>query len=120
MYKVTEKRKYERMKTPYIIRFRVKPNEAENIVSKDWDAVHLNNMGARGAFFYTRRSLETGTILDLNLKLPGSMPSIQCIGRVIRVQRHLDTCTFGIAIEFIETDEYIKGSFEQISSSYGL
>ncbi len=119
MYKITEKRKYERMKTPYIIRFRVKPNEAENIVSKDWDAVHLDNLGAKGAFFYTRRSLETGTILDLKLKLSDSIPSIQCIGRVIRSKRHLGTSIFGIAIEFIETDEHIKGSFQQNYYSYG-
>ncbi len=101
MYKITEKRKYERIKTPYTIQFRVKPNEVENIVSKDWDAVHLDNLGAKGAFFYTRRSLETGTILDLKLKLSDSIPGIQCAGRVIRAKRHLSTSIFGIAIEGI-------------------
>ncbi len=77
--------------------------------SKDWDMVAVNNLGAGGVFFLTRRSLEIGTTLDLRICFSTSTPGIKCVGRVTRVKRHLDIFISGIAIEFTEIDEHIKG-----------
>jgi hypothetical protein len=66
------------------------------------------NMGVCGIFFYTKINLEVGTILDLKIGFSLSHPSIICVGRIIRVKRHLDTSIVGFSIEFIEIDEQFK------------
>ena len=106
MYNIPEQRKYVRIERPYITRFRVKP--CDDFVTKDWDTVAVINLSAGGIFFYAGVNLEVGTILDLKIDFSRSHPSIICVGRVIRVKRHLDTCILGYTIEFTEIDEQIK------------
>ncbi len=108
MHAIPERRKYKRIEKPYITRFKIKPYETQDLVSKDWEMVAVNNLGAGGIFFHAKRSLEIGTTLDLNIGFAISIPRIQCIGRVTRAIRHLDTSIFGIAIEFTEIDKRIK------------
>ncbi len=103
------RRKYVRIEKSYNARFRIKPDETQDLVSIDWDMVAINNLGAGGVFFHTRRSMEIGTTLDLKIDFSTSTPDIKCDGRVTRTKRHLDTSIFGIAIEFTEIDEHIKG-----------
>ena len=107
--KISENRKYKRIEKPYITRFRIKPDETQDMVSTDWDMVAVNNLGAGGIFFHTRSSLEIGTTLDLKIGFSTSSPSIKCVGRVVRAKRPLGTSIIGIAIEFAEIDEHIKG-----------
>ena len=78
------------------------------MVTKDWDMVAVNNLGAEGLFFHTRRSLEIGTTLDLKIGFSTSIPRIKCVGRVVRAKRHLGTSIFGFAIEFTEIAGNIK------------
>ncbi len=115
MHKVAEKRKYKRIEIPYMTRFRIKQHETQDIVSNDWDAVCLNNLGAGGIFFYTKRSLEIGTILDLRICFSTYITSTKCVGRVVRKKRHLDTFIFGIGIKFTEIDEHIREMLSKIS-----
>ena len=116
MYKISENRKYKRIEKPYITRFRIKSSEPRDMVTKDWDMVAVNNLGAGGLFFHTRRSLEIGTTLDLKIGFSISMPRIKCVGRVTRAKRHLGTSIFGIAIEFTE----IAGNIKEILNKAAL
>ncbi len=106
MYKFPERRKYVRIENPYLIRFRVKTYD--DIVTKDWDMVVIVNLSAGGIFFYYNTNLEVGTLLDLKIDFSRSYPTIICVGKVIRVKRHLNTCIIGHSIEFTEIDEQIK------------
>lgn len=108
MYKASEKRKYKRIVKPFVTRFRIKPYAIQDMVSTDWDMVAVNNLGVGGIFFHSRRSLKIGTILDLRIGFSLFNPSINCVGRVTRVEGHSGTSIFGIAIEFTEIDDYIK------------
>ena len=108
MHEISEKRKYKRIEKPYVTRFRVKPDNFQDIASTEWDMVAASDLGAGGTFFYTGKSLEIGTTLDLKIGFSKSSPFIKCVGRVTRAKRHLDTFIFGIAIEFTEIDEHIK------------
>ena len=44
-------REYARVVKPYIVRFRVKPDETMNMLAKEWDMVTTNNLSANGIFF---------------------------------------------------------------------
>ena len=109
-------REYARVVKPYIVRFRVKPDETMNMLAKEWDMVTTNNLSANGIFFFTDRNLEVGTILELKIGFSLSHPSIICVGKVIRMRRHMDTSTIGFAIVFTEIDEQIKKQISNIVS----
>ncbi len=116
----SEKRKYKRIKKQYIARLRIKPDEARDMDSKDWDEVALNDLGAGGIYFHVKRELEIGTILDLKISffvdippLDISMTPIECRGVVLRVKKHPNLPVFGIAAEFTEIDEQMKEMINQ-------
>lgn len=108
MYEISEKRKYKRIEKPYIIRFRIKPYENRGVVSKDWDMVAVNDLGAGGISFNSSRNMKPGATLDLTIGFSTSMPPIECRGIVTRVKKHPNTFTFCIASAFTEIDEHIK------------
>ncbi len=110
-------RKYIRVVKPYIVRFRVKEDETLYMASKEWDMVTTNNFSAKGIFFFSDRNLEVGTILELMIDFSHFHPyhpSIICIGKIIRMRRHMDTSTIGFAIEFTEIDEQAKNVISKI------
>jgi len=105
MYKFSEARKHPRIANPYITRFRVKSNN--DIIYSDWDMVAIVNLSAGGIFFYTLENHEVGTILDLKIGFSYTHPSIICVGKIIRTNKHLNTSINGLAIQFIEIDDHI-------------
>lgn len=120
MNESSEKRKYKRIKKQYIARIRIKPDEARDMDSKDWDEIALNDLGAGGIYFHIRRKLEIGTILDLKISfiidippIDISIPPIECRGVVLRVKKNPNLPVFGIAAEFTEIDEQMKEMINQ-------
>jgi hypothetical protein len=105
---IQERRRFKRVEKPYITRFRIKPDEAQNVVPTDWDMVAVNDLCAGGVFFNASRNLEIGTILDLRISFSTSTDPAKCVGRVARVIKHLNTFIFGIVTEFTETDQDIQ------------
>jgi len=121
MYNVTEKRKYKRIELtkrkdkkivpPYITRFRVKQYEGQEISSPDWDIVAVKNLSA-GGMVYTynkgyNKNLELDSLLDLKINFFKSIPSINCIGRVVRIEEPMPMTNSmsRIAAKFTEIDE---------------
>ena len=105
---IQERRRFKRVEKPYITRFRIKPDEVQNVVPTDWDMVAVNDLCAGGVFFNASRNLEIGTILELRISFSTSTDPVKCVGRVARVIKHLNTFIFGIVTEFTETDQDIQ------------
>ena len=100
MDNIPEKRKYVRIKKPYITHFRVKLRDGT--VSKEWDTVTIVNLSAGGIFFYSSTNYVVGTILDIEVSFSHTYPTVKCSGKVLRVRRYLDASRIGYAIEFAE------------------
>ncbi len=119
MYSVTEKRKYKRIELtkrkdkkivpPYITRFRVKQHEGQEIFSPDWDIVAVKNLSAGGMVYdYNKdynKNLELDSLLDLKINFFKFMPSINCIGMVIRIEEPMPNTMSSITVKFTEIDE---------------
>jgi hypothetical protein len=121
MYSVTEKRKYKRIELtenedkkivpPYITRFRVKQYEGQEISSPDWDIVAVKNLSAGGMVYaYNKgynKNLELDSLLDLKIDFFKSIPSINCIGRVVRIEEPMPMTNSmsRITAKFTEIDE---------------
>ncbi len=78
------------------------------MISSNWDMVAVTNLSAGGIFFYAKKNLEVDTILDLKIGFSLTLPSIICIGKVIRAKRHLDTSIIGFAIQFTQIAEHAR------------
>lgn len=106
--KVSERRKYRRVEKPIIIRFRIRPQTGQTMLSPDWDMVGVNDLGARGLFFNSSYNIEIGTELELKIGFSTTTTPVKCMGIVTRVKKHQDTSIFGIATAFTNIDEHEK------------
>ncbi len=117
MNEISDKRKYKRIEKQYIARLRIKPDDAQDMDSKDWDMVAVNDLGAGGVYFHVSRKLEIGTNLDLRIGFSVTIPPIECRAIVTRVKKHPNHSVFGIATEFTEIDEHIRVMINRIALS---
>jgi hypothetical protein len=102
-----ERRKYKRIEEPYVVRFRIRSGKAQEMESDDWDSVTLMDISAGGTFFYYKKDLGIGTILDLKIDVSKSTPTINCVGKVTRSDKLRPACVC-IAIKFIDIGEQEK------------
>ncbi len=104
-------KRYENLprKEPIVkARFKIRSDEAQEIGSGDWDSVFLMNISTGGTFFYYTKDLGIGTLLDLKIYVPNTVHIINCVGKVIRIDKPRHTSMFGIAIKFTEIGEQAK------------
>ncbi len=86
-------------------RLRIKQYEGLEISSAEWNIVALKDLSAGGALFYYSKYLGLGSLLDLKIYLPKSMSTINCVGKVTRIEQFKPTSVFTIAIKFIGIGE---------------
>jgi hypothetical protein len=106
VYKNPEKREHKRIEKPFKARFKIRSDKTQEMESDDWDSITLKNLSAGGTYFFHKKDLGIGTLLDLKIEVPKSMLTINCVGRVIRSYK--DQPTFMTAIKFIEIGEQEK------------
>ena len=113
MYKGQERRKYKRKEKPYRARFKIRSDEAQGMWSYDWDSVFLMNISAMnisagGVAFFCNKDLGIGTLLDLKIDVSKSTPTINCVGKIIRIDKPGPHSMFYIAVFFIGIAEQEK------------
>jgi c-di-GMP-binding flagellar brake protein YcgR len=73
------------------------------------------NISAGGLVFISDEFLAFGTVIEINIDLPQSQETIQCLGRVVRI-KELDKNRYDIAVCFLDMtgsqrsklDKYVK------------
>lgn len=108
MFDGVERRKYQRVEKPIIIRFRISPNNDRQMASSEWDMVGVNDLSVGGLFFNSSYNIPNGTILDISIGFSTSTTLVRCTGMVTRVKKQPHTSIFGIATAFIEIEEEEK------------
>ncbi len=108
-----DKTKYKRfgnlaIKKQFMARFQIRSDETRKTESNNWDSVTLMNLSARDTFFYYKKDLGIGTLLDLKIDVSKFTPTINCVGKIIRSDVLHPTCVFCIAIRFIDIGEQEK------------
>jgi hypothetical protein len=114
VYNDTEKREYKRIELtkgkdkkiipPYIARFRVKQYEGQETSSPDWNIVAVKSLSAGGMVYDYNKNLEVNQFLDLKIQFFKSIPDINCICRVVRIEKSQPNSLFRIAAKFTEID----------------
>jgi hypothetical protein len=101
------KKKYKEILAPYIARFRVKQYCGREMPPLGWNIVAVKNLSPGGIKFdYYKMNLGFGTLIDLKIDFIKSIPTINCIGRIIRIEEKTQyNSMFRIATEFTEIDD---------------
>ena len=107
MYNI-ERRKYKRREKLYMAGVQGKQHEGRKRGSTGWDSVTLHNLSTGGTFFIYKKDLGIGTILDLKIDVPESILTINCVGKVTRIEQFKSTSMFCTAIKFIDIGEQEK------------
>ena len=108
MYTGQERRKLKRKEKPYIVRFRNIPLAAKKTVSTDWDVAVVKNLSAGGMLFDYNENLGLGLLLDLKIAVSTVTPTINCVGKITRIDKPQTTSMFCIAIRFTDIGEQEK------------
>ncbi len=103
-----ERRKYRRIKKPFIARFRTKQYEGLEMSSTEWDMVPVSDISAGGLSFNYTKNLGFNSLLDFKIDITQSTPTINCVGKIIRIDRPQPHSMFRIVTEFTEIEEKEK------------
>ena len=106
-------RQYKRLKKPFVIRFRVRQDEAFSDVFGGWNIVTAEDLSAGGALFIYDQQLEVGAVLDLKINFPAFENPITCNAKVVRVEQLKHSAFYHIAIMFTD----IKDNEKEILNS---
>ena len=100
-----DKRKYKEILSPCIAKFRVK-HLGHKMANFDWSIVAVKNLSAEGIKFnYYIENLEIGSPIDVKIEFIKSIPTISCIGRVVRIEDAYVNSMFRIDVDFTEIDD---------------
>ena len=114
----TEQRKYERIELEerinrgtekhFMARFSVKQYESSDLPLTNWDTVDVMNLSAGGMLFNYNKNQKVDSLLDVKIDISESIPSINCVGKIIRVEEPQPHSMCHIATEFTEIDKQEK------------
>ena len=114
----TEKRKYERIELegrknrgiekPFTARFRVTQYESSDLSLTNWETVDVKNLSAGGILFNYNKNQKIDSLIDLKIDISESIPPINCVGKILRVEEPQPHSMCHIATEFTEIDKQEK------------
>ncbi len=108
-----EIRKYKRTWKQYMARLKIRSDEAQEMESYDWDSVILRNLSAGGTYFFHKKDLGIGTLVDLKIEVPKAIFIINCVGEIVRSDKPHSTSMFCFAIKFTEIGEQEKEAINE-------
>ena len=101
-----DKWKYKEIVSPCIAKFRVKHLGGHEMPTLDWNIVAVKNLSAEGIKFnYYIANLEIGSSIELKIEFIKSIPTIICIGKVVRIEDAHVNSMFRIGVDFTEIDD---------------
>ena len=113
MFRGAEKRVYKRIQKPFIVRFRIKPEEDTGAIFPGWDVVTTQNLSAGGILFNYDERIELTSLIDLRVNFPTIKGTMDCTGRVLRVEEVPRSSRVRIAAVFTDIDQEVKKDVEE-------
>jgi c-di-GMP-binding flagellar brake protein YcgR len=99
-----ERRKYERLKRPFIISYQV---EADS--SASYDVTQIKDISLGGMRFVTCKAYAPETLLSIELRTPFKEERIKLKGHVIESKETALNLIYDTRVKFLELDEDTKG-----------
>lgn len=119
----SERRKYRRLRKKIVVRLQVHSKD-KAAAGGGHDIISLQDISAGGALLTYNKEIDIGTLVELNMRFATFPESINCLGKVIRVQPASPKTSaqiplYHIAVRFIETvDKKEQQLLEEIIEEY--
>ncbi|GJQ57200.1 MAG: hypothetical protein SCALA701_00010 [Candidatus Scalindua sp.] len=107
-----EKRKYQRVKLPLPVMFRLK----KKLFPSFWKMATTEDLGSMGMLFQYKNVLRIGSLIDLKIGSSQTTRTINCIGEIIRTSKSPNASRSGIAIQFVYIGENERRVLNQLLS----
>jgi len=115
MNKGKEKRKYKRIKKPFMVRFQIKPHGSGDA---EWNMVAVLNLGAGGVLFYYNKEVGLDSLLDIRIDFSTVKTPVNCVGRVIRVEELGYSQIFLTALVFTDIADKDRDMINRIAEEF--
>jgi hypothetical protein len=100
-----ERRQHKRIKKNFVARFRLKNVNEHTDCQQDWQMVTTQNLGAGGVLFNYDKEIPVGSIIDILINFPQIKNPVNCIGRVLRIDKTGSSALIKIAANFIDISQ---------------
>jgi len=118
------KRSHDRLRHPFLAKFRIYTRSPDQEKSK-WDVVTIRNVSPGGLSFNYTQKFSIGTVLELDIGLSSMVGTIHCSGIVCRVDelppKRPDIKTipvYGIAVKFSDLPDDKKEAIEKLIKEF--
>ena len=125
MVRWEEKRKHIRIGQQFIRNFQIRPHQERKggpfaLFKKkmQWETVQIIDVSAGGVLFLYDKKLEKDLLLDIRIDFYAVRDQIQCVGKVLRAQKPLDSDKFHIALLFTEINNEDQETINRIAQGY--
>lgn len=118
MYLGAERRKFKRIRKPFIVQFHIRPHVTDKRSSKNWDMVAVLDLGAGGALFYYNKKIEVDSTLDMKVNVSLYKDPVVCTGKVIRVIELGYSYMFLVAVVFSDIDKKESEMINRIAEEF--
>ena len=126
-YPGSERRRYKRMKRPFMTRVRIYQQKTNSGIAQNWDIVKIRNLSADGISFNYHKIIPMGAIVEFSIMLPFSEKPVRCLGSVCRLDANpLDIKDskripiYGIAARFTEIEADKKAIIAKFSQQHNF
>ena len=102
IYGGPERRRYRRIKEPFILEFQIKVKSSDAHDPDGWATVGAQDLSAGGVLFNSLREVTEGTSLDFKIDYREFKDPVVCSGKVLRIDAFPDAHIWGIAAEFTD------------------
>jgi len=114
-----KKRKYKRIKKPFIVRFQKLTKDGKSGVFPGWDIVSVQDLGAGGVLFNYDDKFEMDSRLEFKINFPTLVEPIGCKGKVIRIEKEINSSRVRIASIFTDINEEEKNEINRFAEGLG-
>ena len=78
--------------------------------SVEWDMVTTKNLGAGGVLLNHNRMPSVGSLVEMEINFPAIAESVDCTGKVKRIEQDADSPIIRFATVFTEIEAKTKGA----------
>jgi len=120
VYKGPERRRYKRIKKPFLAQFREKSPETmpKESVGQPWHMVTVRNLGGGGSLFNYDKKLNVNSLIDMNITFPTSKFPITTLCKITRIESDPGSVIFKHAASFVRIEEMQRGMIDSMAENF--
>jgi c-di-GMP-binding flagellar brake protein YcgR len=115
---IQERRQYKRIKKNFIARFRLKNDVSAISDTNNWEMITTQNLSAGGLLFNYDKEIQIRSIIDMFINFPQIKTPVNCVSRVLRIDKGSSSSLIKVAANFINISENDKQAINKAAEEF--